>query len=334
MTREGPAKLTRAVLVAGVFSALCCSGGHVPIAAAQSAGKRQASAAAARFEGLLAQLTKRDEELSQELKAIDKELDTIEVRMLARGRAYYRLVRAGLLPIGGGFDGLVDHAAAVERLRAALGRDIDRKRHLQVRKEQASAELDRIKAERVPLEVQRKAMVQAQVAMRQTEERKAAFLRAFGNSSFDAAGASQHRTIYGVEHRGSTGYGVRFGELRGRLALPLSGRTEVVSPREPQLQGTLRLMATSDTPARAVHTGRVAFVGRAHMGGQAVVLDHGERYFSVYANLQRVEVKVGDTVPERARIGWVMRTAQANPWLHFEIRRGKRLLDAARWLGL
>lgn len=308
------------------------AGAYVPGDAPPASGSASSPSSTARFEGLLAQLDSKEKALATELTHVEAELNTLEHRLLARGRAYYRLIRAGLLPVGGGFEALVDHAAAVERLRAALGRDLDRQRHLQARLQQAGSELNRVRAERAPLEVQRKAMEQAHVAMRQAEERKMAFMRAFGRSDFSAA-RRDHRTVYGADNRSSNGYGVRFSELRGRLSLPLSGRAEVVKPRDPQLRGTLRLIAASDAPARAVHTGRVVFVGRSHFG-EAVVIDHGERYFTVYANLQRVEVKVGETVPEHARIGWIMRTSGEHPWLHFELRRGKRLLDATPWLGL
>ena len=41
---------------------------------------------------------------------------------LARGAAFYRLTRAGLLPVGGGFDALVTHAMHVERARRVARR--------------------------------------------------------------------------------------------------------------------------------------------------------------------------------------------------------------------
>ena len=324
----------RGVLAVGLATAVVGSAGaYVPSdAPAPAVGVDVPGSSAARFEGLLVQLQAKETALVGELSHIDKELTTLERRLRARGRAYYRMVRAGLLPVGGGFEGLVDHAATVERLRAALGRDLDRKRQLQARQQQATGELNRVRAERAPLEVQRKAMETARVAMRQAEERKMAFMRAFGRSDFSAPRGNS-RTVYGADSRGSNGYGVRFSDLRGRLSLPISGRAEVVMPRDATLRGTLRLIAASDAPVRAVHTGRVVFVGRSHFG-QAVVVDHGERYFTVYANLQRVEVKVGETVPEHARLGWIMRTSGERPWLHFELRRGKRLLDAGPWLGL
>ena len=71
------------------------------------------------FETLLRDLDVRQKRLEKELEEIGPRLKIVEKRTRARGRAYYRLVRAGLLPVGGGFEALVDHAAAVERARGA-----------------------------------------------------------------------------------------------------------------------------------------------------------------------------------------------------------------------
>jgi septal ring factor EnvC (AmiA/AmiB activator) len=68
--------------------------------------------------------------------------------------------------------------------------------------------------------------------------------------------------------------------------------------------------------------------------GQTVLVDHGDRYFTVYGRLSRAEVKLGDSVPERGRIGWITQHGSHRPTLYFEIRKGTAPLDASRWLGL
>ena len=51
-----------------------------------------------------------------------------------RGRAMYRLVRVGLLPAGGGFGSLIDHAIKMERARRALEQDMAEYRAMGERK--------------------------------------------------------------------------------------------------------------------------------------------------------------------------------------------------------
>jgi septal ring factor EnvC (AmiA/AmiB activator) len=279
------------------------------------------------FERMLKSLDAKQNKLEKEIEELGPRIALVEKRTIARGRAYYRMVRAGLLPVGGGFDALVDHAAAVERLRAALARDIELSRSLKRRLVNAKAELNKLKAERAPLTIQQQAMNRAKSVMKQADERREAFLRAFGQRSH-----SPHVAIYGTD-KGSASLAARFSEMRGRLSMPLSGRSEILTPITPGDHLTLRIAASRDTAVRSVYPGRVAFVGKTHHG-KTVVLDHGEGYFTVYGNLHHIEVKTEETVTERARLGWVLRFGDNRPTLLFEVRRGKKLLDASKWLGL
>src|SRR4051812_2204085 len=83
-----------------------------------------ARADAGELDRLMARADAEEQGIKGELAAIGPKLDLTRRRIVARGRAYYRLVHAGLLPAGGGFDALVDHAAHVERSRRALERDV------------------------------------------------------------------------------------------------------------------------------------------------------------------------------------------------------------------
>jgi murein DD-endopeptidase MepM/ murein hydrolase activator NlpD len=280
------------------------------------------------FEKLLLALEARERELERELGELDPAIDTARRRMTARGRAYYRLVRAGFLPVGGGFDQLVDHAVAVERLRQALGRDATLERQLEARKGTAKTELERLRAEKAPLIVQRDAMQKARIAIQQADERRAAFARAFGGTDpFPSA------TIYGAGSDAATGDSrARFAQLRGRLSLPLAGRAEVLTSDTPGPAG-VRILGVGDAVVRTVYAGRVVFVGQTP-SGLTVVVDHGDLYFTLYGNLARAEVTVGEQVPERARLGWILKQGAERPMLYFEIRRGQELLDTAPWLGL
>ena len=268
------------------------------------------------FERMLKALDAKSERLEREIEESGPKIEMVRKRSIARGRAYYRMVRAGLLPVGGGFEALVDHAATVERLRAALARDVELQRELTRRAADAEAELKKLRAERAPLMIQREAMNRARTVLQQADERRDAFDRAFGSRS-----SSPHVAIYGPE-KGTSALAARFSEMKGRLGLPLTGRSEVLTPTTPGEHRTLRIVAARDSAVRAIYPGKVVFVGRTHHG-QTVVLDHGESYFSVYGNLHHIEVKKDEVVTERARLGWVLRFGSNKPTLLFEIRRGR-----------
>ena len=77
--------------------------------------------------------------------------------MLLRGRAMYRLVRVGLLPAGGGFGSLVDHAIKMGARRRALDDDMAEFRAIGDRKIALAHKLDDLATRRAPLELEREA---------------------------------------------------------------------------------------------------------------------------------------------------------------------------------
>src|SRR5258705_4101529 len=106
--------------------------------------------------------------LEQDERALRAEFDSVagkesavKRRMLARGRAMYRLVRVGLLPVGGGFGSLLDHAIKMERVRRALDHDMAEVRGLGDRQVSLAAKLDGLTTRRAPPELERGAATKA-----------------------------------------------------------------------------------------------------------------------------------------------------------------------------
>jgi septal ring factor EnvC (AmiA/AmiB activator) len=64
------------------------------------------------------------------------------------------------------------------------------------------------------------------------------------------------------------------------------------------------------------------------------VIDHGERHFSIYGNLERADVKVGDNVPRSAPLGPVAPRGSDGALLYFELRKDGRAIEPAPWFGL
>jgi murein DD-endopeptidase MepM/ murein hydrolase activator NlpD len=270
--------------------------------------------------------------IGQELARIDGLLSELEQRTLARGRTYYKKVRAGLLPAGGGFDELVDHAAAVERARLALARDLQQQKELQKRRSELGDRLTQLKASRAPLEVHREAVHRAKTALRQAEERRMAFDRAFESST----GPSDYVAIYGADLGPSDQPAPGgFASLVGKLPLPLSGRAEVRAIEKQGVVGpALELKAMPGATARTVAPGRVVFADRYDDELVTVIVDHGDRYFSVYGNLSRAEVRVGNSVDAGAIVGPVARRGREGTILWFELRHGGQTIEPGRWFGL
>jgi septal ring factor EnvC (AmiA/AmiB activator) len=292
----------------------------------------------------IADLDLQEQAAKKELSGLGPRIAEAHARTLARGRAFYRLTRAGMLPVGGGFDALVTHALHVERARRVLAADLTEEKNLRARGGELSRAIERDARDRVALSTQRAAMDAARAAALDEQRRQAAFDRAF-ESSVGASGAGGMGGMSGG--LGGTGYvavygangGVSersgsFASSKGRLLFPLAGRAEVMPARREGTDGPgLEIHGALGTAVRAVFAGRVAFADRYGAYGRLVILDHGDHYYSVAGNLAAVDVKVGDEVSAGERIGTVGDEGKG-PMLYFEIRHGTDTLAPGPWLGL
>jgi septal ring factor EnvC (AmiA/AmiB activator) len=278
---------------------------------------------------LLARAEADERQLGAELEDARPRLEITRKRIIGRGRSYYRLVRAGLLPAGGGFDALVDHAAHVERTRRALIRDVAAESTLVKRIGELEGKLTRVRSDRGPLEVQREALHRARAALQEAEERRSAFTRAFETSVRPDASVAIYGTDFGPAPDARAG----FRSLRGRLPFPIAGRAEVNRVNHGGGPG-VELMAPSGTVVRSVAAGRVSFSDRYDDYGLTVILDHGDHYYTLYASLGSNDVHVGDSVPAGSRLGTVGSVDGKPTHLYFELRHNASTLDPAPWLGL
>ncbi|MEY4549492.1 MAG: hypothetical protein RL685_5687 [Pseudomonadota bacterium] len=277
---------------------------------------------------LQAELNDDAEQLRDELEALKKESTERHALTIARGRAYVRLARAGLLPLSQGLEAFAAHTSRLERLRRALGRDLDRDKLItnrQIELARALQSLDAIPAG------ERNAAARARAAILAAEERDQAFQRAFHSqwapSSSTAVYAARVSTDDALP-RGS------FAGQRGRLPFPMPGRSEIQSIRSPSGTGKAVVMSSSwGSAVRAVFPGRVAFADDYPNLGNTVIIDHGGRYYTVSAHLQRISVQVGDELTLGQRIGTVG-TFDQKPALLFEVRDGQNTLNTPEWFGI
>ena len=127
---------------------------------------------------------------------------------------------------------------------------------------------------------------------------------------------------------------------QGSLAWPCPG--EVIARfgrvRDPVYDVVLEndgidIRAPMGTPVIAVFSGDVVFSDWTDGRGNIVVLDHGNNYYSLYAHLDILSVKEGDTVSAGQQVGTVGESGSLKgAILHFEIRQRTKALDPIAWL--
>ena len=308
---------------------LAVSASAVTLDAPRAAGPLAASdVLGADLERELSSLERDEAKARHELSALARESELLKARTLARGRAYARLARAGLLPVGGGFKAFVEHAARLERLHRSLARDLAQERQVAERRAALAKQLASFSARRAPLQAQQRAVSQAETALLAARDRDQAFERAFMGGAFD-----EHTAVYGAPPSTLTGGSSGFAALKGSLPFPLAGRSEIRSARRNGSGPGLTMRAPGGAAVRAVFPGRVAFADSYADYGRTVILDHGGGYYTVSANLAEIEVKVGDDVKGGARIA-TLSGGPAGSTLYFEVRVGQETADPAEWFGI
>jgi septal ring factor EnvC (AmiA/AmiB activator) len=305
-------------------------------------------------ERALSSIEKEQQTLRAELDSLTAKESAAQRRMLLRGRATYRLVRLGLLPVGAGFSSFLDHAFKIERARRGLDQDVADFRAAGDRKIAVGKKLDELALRRSPLEMEREVAARARAFAAEGEDRKRSFDGAFATST----GAGDYVAVYGGSLGGAAGPDSpaapatdAFSAMKGRLPFPIAGRAEIRTVHRAGAPGpALEMAAPPGTAVRAVYAGRVAFADRYDPFGQLVILDHGGHYYTLMGDLATIDVRVGDDLSAGAKVGTVGTSSSgesrgddpASPAprqlrsyaLYFELRRGTSALEPGPWLGL
>ena len=83
---------------------------------------------------------------------------------------------------------------------------------------------------------------------------------------------------------------------------------------------------------KAVERGKVVFADRFSGYGKMLIIDHGERYYTVYAHLSEFLKKTGDTVERGETVAAVGDSdSLAGAKLYFEMRKDGKSIDPTPW---
>lgn len=134
-----------------------------------------------------------------------------------------------------------------------------------------------------------------------------------------------------------TGADADFPSQKGRLKWPVSGkvRTGFGTIRHPEL-GTLiesnglEIAAPPQSPIRSVWAGRVLYASPLRGFGNLMVIDHGDKYYTLYAHAARFARKVGEKVEADEIIAFSGHDGRDA--VYFEIRYRGSPVDPSHWL--
>ena len=130
-----------------------------------------------------------------------------------------------------------------------------------------------------------------------------------------------------------------FEENKMKFPWPASGFVSQRFGRQmhPTLKGIeienngINIQTKQGEPVRAIFNGEVKKVSFVPGIGTAVIISHGE-FFTIYAGLKDVPVRIGQKVSLNAEVGRVISTSEGYSELRFMIYKNTSALDPQKWL--
>jgi len=133
--------------------------------------------------------------------------------------------------------------------------------------------------------------------------------------------------------------GSGLGSMKGRLSWPVRGelKSEFGKTRHKEFatevfRNGIDIEAPFGEEIKAVEKGKVVFADRLAGYGKTIILDHGERYYTIYAHLSEIMKKNGDSVKRGETVGLVGDTdSLSGAGLYFEMRKDGHSIDPVPW---
>jgi murein hydrolase activator len=272
----------------------------------------------------IARLTVETQRLETEASTLGPRRDELRARARQQTRWLYHLTQGSALVLQGGPEMLLDHAARSERVRRLLHRTLRELESTSHRAETFESDRTRVATLLTTAQNHKREIVAAQ------QNAMAAMGARIGAPP---PGSGPAVTVYGGAPAAAP-VTEGFGASAGRLLFPVPGRAEARRTWREGADGPgIEIRCNAGTIVRSVYPGRVAFSDRYAAYGQIVIVDHGDHYYTVSANLGQTYVRVGQELAQGTPIGTAGDDG-TGPMVFFEVRHSGETLDPAPWLGL
>ena len=128
-----------------------------------------------------------------------------------------------------------------------------------------------------------------------------------------------------------------FPETPGTAALMMPARGRVVATFGEREGGAatskgISILTRAAAQVVAPYDGRVRYAGQFRLYGQILIIEHGERYHTVLAGLDRIDAVVGQWVLAGEPVGIMGRSGGDDPVLYLELRRSGQPINPLPWL--
>jgi septal ring factor EnvC (AmiA/AmiB activator) len=296
-------------------------------------------------------------QLEQQQREIETEVATLTPR-IAHHKQFLRKRLAALYRLGGlsylrlllSIDERRDPVKAVSMLSFLVSHDAHAVMRFQGEREQLRARYTELADRHRQLAGVRQMVEERQRAMASARAAKEKVLR-----SLQSEGSHGEEKLAGLEEKakrlehlldvlsrqnGGTPAAIDIRSVAGALAWPLKGKIveQFGKQRNPKFSTVtfnngLKIAAAAGTEVHAVFAGTVLFSQWFKGYGNLVILDHGNRVFSLYGNLKVPSLLVGSHVDAGQTIAGVGESEDMQSgFLYFEIRQDNKPEDPQKWL--
>lgn len=221
--------------------------------------------------------------------------------------------------------------ARVAAFRADLAALTAEKAELERRTQESIALRTRLAAARRALDAQRARKTALLTSLVEKKELNAAYVEELAQAE-----SRLQDLLAGL---GGEEVAVPLGAFRSSLPWPVEGRVRVGFGRRKHprfdtytVHNGIEIEAAPGAEVRAVHEGKVVFAERFRGYGLMVVVDHGGKHYSLYAQLAEVAVTPGEDVAAGTVLGTADPAGPDGPGVYFEMRFQGRPEDPLDWL--
>jgi septal ring factor EnvC (AmiA/AmiB activator) len=302
------------------------------------------------IQGRLRETRRSIEDMKQTFSTLEKRMLGVEGRLGDRLVHLYKYARRGYLNVLAGAEDLDQFRRRVKYLRSTMVADerimaavVQERYGLKRELAQVQEQLGGVKA------LEEEEMGRLSSLRSELEEKVVRLVNIHKEKEFyetavkelESAAGGMKQTVMTLDEKSSEKPMPfsNFNAARGRLPLPMEGKImraeRVLGASAGHLTGGILVEGSENAVVKAVFPGRVDYSDLVKGYGEVTIINHGSRFFTVYAHLARRDMQTGVMVREGDVVGLAGENRLSRrPWLYFEIRKAERRLDPFQWLNV
>lgn len=278
-------------------------------------------------------------ELNSSIREIKKAFET---RLLA----FYKFGKSGYLSLLIADENLHGIGKKIKYIKAIVSHDRKIMDNLSQKRKALETEIELLNHDKSRLEALKEAKKKSAELLEKDIEKKVLLLvkthkeKEFYEKAIEELNQASHslnQKIIGLGGKEKKTLLKSFEKMKGKLPMPLMGKIldhSGIQNHEPFMhrKGIYIKGKFGDT-IQSIFPGKVVFSDWFKGYGQMIIVNHGSRYFTMFAHLEHTLKEVGEMVSEGEILGNAGDTGlNMGPGLYFEIRRGGINLDPKKWL--